>query len=88
MAGALAGLVPSVTPTSSPGFVPFRSVYQVAFGTPTDGYALVHEGDHLGVARTADGGPSVGPTARGAGLRCARNSRGAVRTAPTARGRS
>lgn len=54
--GARAGLVPSVAPTSSPAFVPFASVYQVAFGGPTDRYALVHKGGHLGIARTTDGG--------------------------------
>lgn len=31
-------------------------MYQVAFGTATDGYALVHEDGHLSVAHTTDGG--------------------------------
>lgn len=48
--------VPLVLSSPGPEPVPFRSVYEVAFGTPTSGYALVQRGSHLGLARTTDGG--------------------------------
>jgi hypothetical protein len=56
MAASVGAVVPLASPRTGPQFVPFRFVYEVSFGKPTSGYALVHLGSRLSVADTTDGG--------------------------------